>query len=191
MRLYHIARGVCERKDNKTIYLIIIRISRNKKPPFRAGSCQKVCQKLKRYSVTQEALDVNHFDISLYNPSDILTASQIHELFLSIADEYFPTMKRLPLAGHNIQFDSAFLKEMYFKNKLPYDKTFATRVVDTFSLLQFLIHLDLIPAEINYSTVAFDYFNIKVNGRHTALGDSVATAELYTQLLNLIKSKLK
>lgn len=152
---------------------------------------REVCQKLKRYSVTQEALDVNHFDISLYSPSDILTASQIHELFLSIADEYFPTMKRLPLAGHNIQFDSAFLKEMYFKNKLPYDKTFATRMVDTFSLLQFLIHLDLIPAEINYSTVAFDYFNIKVKGRHTALGDSVATAELYTQLLNLIKSKLK
>ena len=43
---------------------------------------KEVCQKLKRYSVTQEALDVNHFDISLYNPSDILTASQIHELFL-------------------------------------------------------------------------------------------------------------
>jgi DNA polymerase-3 subunit epsilon len=37
------------------------------------------------------------------------------------------------------------------------------------------------------SDEAFDLFDIKVEGRHTALGDAIATATLFTKLLYLIK----
>ena len=34
---------------------------------------------------------------------------------------------------------------------------------------------------------AFDLFGIKVEGRHTALGDAVATAQLFMKLLNTVR----
>ena len=151
---------------------------------------REICQKLDRYITTEEALNINHFNILNYKQEDILTAKEIHSEILSILKKYFPNEKRIPLAGHNVQFDFSFLREMYSVAGLSYENIFAHRMVDMFSLLQFLIHLNLIPAVVNNSTKAFEFFNITVNGRHTALGDAVATAELYGKLLSFTKNKI-
>lgn len=152
---------------------------------------REICQKLDHYETTEEALRINHFSVANYTASDILTANEIHDVIVSIAKEYFPNQKRLHLAGHNVQFDFSFLKKMYSNAGLNYGETFACRMVDMFSILQYLIHLKLIPDSVNTSTKAFEYFDITVNGRHTAMGDAVATAELYTKLLQFTENKLK
>ena len=151
---------------------------------------REICQRLDKYVLTEEALKINHFNLSDYRQSDIMTASEIHKELIDISKEFFHA-ERLPLAGHNVQFDSSFLREMYISSGLPYETTFSHRMVDMFSILQFLIHLKLIPDSVNNSTKAFAYFNIDVKGRHTALGDVVATAKLYSEMLATIKKHIE
>ena len=146
---------------------------------------REVCQKLDKYNTTKEALNINHFDIKKYAKEDILSAVEIDKEVRSLKDTYFSDYAKIPLAGHNVQFDFGFLKEMYENAGLSYEDLFSHRLVDIFSVLQFLIHTNKIPKNVNNSSSAFEYFNIDVHGRHTALGDSKAAAELYSKLLGL------
>ena len=144
----------------------------------------EVCQKLAEYNICDEALNINQFDISKFSEKDILTANEIIDIFNFLKLEYFEGYSAIPLAGHNIGFDIDFLKLLYEKEKKDFEKDFSYKTVDTFSILQYLIHMGKLPENINNSTKAFEFFNIIVNGRHTALGDSIATAELYSKLLS-------
>ena len=148
---------------------------------------REVCQKLDKYIATKEALDINHFDVKNYDSKDILSATEIDEVLKRIKEEFFNGFEKIPLAGHNVQFDFSFIRAMYDKAGLAFGRMFSHRLVDMFSILQFLIHTQKIPEFVNNSTIAFDYFKIDVHGRHTALGDSVAAAELYSKLINLYK----
>ena len=150
---------------------------------------REICQKLDKYNTTAEALAINHFDINNYTGSDILTASEIDAEFQRLKGKYFYNFERIPLAGHNVQFDFSFVREMYEQAGLSCTNLFSHRLVDMFSILQFLVHIKKIPDYVNSSTAAFDYFKIEVHGRHTASGDSMAAAELYTKLLDLYKEQ--
>ena len=147
---------------------------------------KEVCQKLDKYIIEKSALEINHFDINKINKDDILSAHEIEKVIISIKNEFFSDKKLIPLAGHNVNFDTNFIREMFEQNNLDYDKLFLHRIVDTYSIVRFLIDVGKLPEGIDNSSGAFDYFNIKVNGRHTALGDAIATAELYEKLLTIV-----
>lgn len=60
---------------------------------------------------------------------------------------------------------------------------------DTSSILYYLYLAGHIKQKAISSDEAFDYFGIKVEGRHTAIGDAIATAKLFTKLLYLTNKK--
>ena len=93
------------------------------------------------------------------------------------------------LAGHNVHFDAAFLRTFFALNNKDYSKFFSHRMIDTSSILHYLHLAGRLKQKATSSDQAFGLFDIQVEGRHTALGDAVATAELFTELLNLIRAE--
>lgn len=143
--------------------------------------------KSKEYVVTSTAQRINHFNPKVHDETSI----EPKDFFASIEkiyNQFFHDYQDIPLGGHNTQFDIGFIRKLYEDNGRSYEKTFSHRVVDTFSILKFLcdsgkLHLDYIS-----SAKAFKKFGIVVNGRHTALGDAIATAQLYEQMILLVKN---
>lgn len=60
-------------------------------------------------------------------------------------------------------------------------------MIDTYSILKYLVDIGKIDFNPISSSNAFRCFNIKVNGWHSALGDAIATAQLYEKLLSIYK----
>ena len=100
---------------------------------------------------------------------------------------YFDRNTLIPIIGHNVQFDINFLKEFFKKNHRSYNQYFSHRAIDTYSVFKTLVLAGKITENLNSSSDAFKHFNIKVNGRHSAIGDCIATVQLYEKLINLIK----
>lgn len=93
------------------------------------------------------------------------------------------------IGGHNIYFDLGFLRPFLMNQGHQWHEYFSHRALDTSSILRFLFLSGIMEKEVVSSDEAFAFFNIKVNGRHTALGDALATAELFNKLVSLIKFK--
>ncbi len=90
--------------------------------------------------------------------------------------------------GHNIGFDVAFLRKLAFlgnRDELP---SLSHRAIDTHTLLYVLAASGRIPSSAVSSTGAFEHFGITVSEsvRHTALGDAVATRELFLRLVEFL-----
>lgn len=139
-----------------------------------------------RYYVTKEAQKINKFDRKMHNavakePKEIINGLIV---FLS---NYFPENTGFPVAGHNIQFDINFLKEFFKKNGRSFNNYFAHRSIDTYSIFKIMSMARLIDKNLNSSADAFAYFNIKVQQRHSALYDCIATVELFEKLLSLLE----
>ena len=81
------------------------------------------------------------------------------------------------------QFDVGFIKGMYSRTGVSFNKTFSHRVLDTHSILRYLFYTGVIDVDISSSAKAFQYFGVKVNDRHTALGDVIATVELFEKMI--------
>lgn len=140
--------------------------------------------KSENYVVTVTAQRLNHFDLQKHNDR-AMEASEIISEFSTINDMYFAG-KGIQLAGHNTQFDIQFIKKLYADNNRSYEKTFSHRIVDTYSILRFLQDAKKIEMETLSSAKAFSYFGIKVDGRHSALGDAEATMKLYEKLIEIV-----
>ncbi len=91
------------------------------------------------------------------------------------------------LAGHNVHFDIAFLKAFFSANRKDFSEFFSHRVIDTSSILHYLYLAGKLKQKAVSSDEAFQLFDIEVEGRHTALGDALATAKLFSKLLTMIK----
>ena len=78
---------------------------------------------------------------------------------------------------------------MFKDNRRSFDNVFLHRIVDTYSILKFLQDAGIITDKIDSSSQAFNYFEIIVDGRHTALGDAKATMRLYEKLIQLLHEK--
>lgn len=142
--------------------------------------------KSQEYSFTKEAQNINKFDKEKHEnkalePKEVIT--QI-ELFLS---KYYPDLKEIELAGHNTQFDVAFLRFFLKQNNRSFNQLFSHRIVDTYSILKLLTDAALIPNGINSSAKAFSFYKIKVKNRHSALGDAIATANLYAKIVEQLR----
>ena len=92
---------------------------------------------------------------------------------------------RATLIGHNIAFDLAFLRKLAFEAGREELSCVSHRAIDTHSLLFVLSSMGRVPETALDSDGAFDYFGIalRLKDRHTALGDALATRELFLRLL--------
>ena len=141
------------------------------------------------YVVTKSATRINHFNLTEHNLHAVAPTIVVQKLF-KIRDKYFDKDGLLPLAGHNVTFDIQFIKQLFFQCGRSYEKLFSHRAVDTYTVIKFLTDCQLIPNSISSSASAFKYFNITVEGRHTALGDARATMQLYSKALLLIENRM-
>jgi DNA polymerase-3 subunit epsilon len=86
--------------------------------------------------------------------------------------------------GHNIGFDTAFLRRLAFRAGKSEIAGLSHRAIDTHSLLYVLYMLNLVPASALSSDGALRFFGIDVpdDQRHTALGDAMATRVLVLRI---------
>lgn len=141
-------------------------------------------------NTTPEALKINHIDIEQHsrNASSPVDALKQIQTFIS---KHFEPSEKITLGGHNINFDVNFFKSFAAKYNFPYDKVFSHRIVDTATILYYLYLAGKIKQKTISSTEAFALFGISVSERHTAIGDAIATAELFSVLLKLISKNTK
>jgi DNA polymerase-3 subunit epsilon len=139
-------------------------------------------------SVTPKALAVNKINIEDHRKA-ALSSPEAMEKILAFISQHFPGQDKITLAGHNVHFDAAFLRTFFSSNNKDYSKFFSHRMIDTSSILHYLYLAGHLKQKAISSDEAFELFGITAEGRHTALGDAVATAELFTELLNLIRAE--
>ena len=135
-----------------------------------------------KLSVTEEALSINKIDIEKHKQSAISSFQAIEKIFLFI-NKHFPEQRKITLAGHNVHFDVNFLRFFFSQNNENFSKFFSHRIINTSSILYYQYLAGHLKHRAISSDEAFDLFEIKVEGRHTALGDAIATAKLFTKLL--------
>lgn len=137
-------------------------------------------------SVTKEALSINKIDIKKHKESAIPPSQAIEEI-IGFISKHFPPQNKITIAGHNVQFDIGFLKILFSQNKKDFSRFFSHRIIDTSSILYYLYLTNHIKQRAISSDEAFELFEIKVEGRHTAIGDAMATAKLFNKLIDLTK----
>lgn len=136
--------------------------------------------------VTEEALSINKIDIKKHKEIAIPSSQAIEKITLFIS-KHFPYQGKITLAGHNVHFDANFLKAFLSKNDKDFNTCFSHRFIDTSSILYYLYITGIIEQKAISSDEAFKLFEIQVEGRHTALGDAMATTKLFNQLIDLAK----
>lgn len=94
---------------------------------------------------------------------------------------------KIKLVGQNIGFDYKFLEKLFrAHNRKGIPKNISHRTIDTNTIAESLIYKNKLPAECEGSSKLFKYFGIEVEGRHTALGDSKATKDIFVKLMELV-----
>jgi len=135
--------------------------------------------------VTDQALAINGIDLEEHKKAAV-SPGQAIQAFDEFLAQYFEAGEKVTLGGHNINFDVNFLKTFLTKNNYSFQQRFSHRHVDTASVLFYLYLTGKLKQKIVSSQDAFDFFGITVTGRHTALGDAVATATLFTKLVSIL-----
>jgi len=141
--------------------------------------------KHKNYIVTTTASNINKFEKSEHEKKAVYPKMAIKKI-LCFCRHHFEDNLLIPLAGHNTQFDVNFIKVFLKKNGRSFDQIFSHRIIDTYSLLRSLYYSGKIQDDISSSAQAFNYFNIRVENRHSAEGDAIATAQLFSHLLSIL-----
>ncbi len=141
------------------------------------------------YVVDDGGMKVNRIDLAKHHEESMEggTLMAVLDVFL---DQFFPC-KREPifLVGHNVAFDREFLQAFWKTQGRAFEPRFSHRLIDTHSLAAGLRDAGRLPVESLSSTALFAHFGILVpeEQRHTALGDALATFELYWKLVELAR----
>lgn len=138
-----------------------------------------------KLNVTDAALAINKIDLNSHKANAITPNKAVLEILHFI--EWPGNQKdKITLAGHNVCFDIRFIRHLFESQDYNFEEYFSHRSIDTSSILHYLYYSGMLDERIVGSTDAFKHFEIQVRGRHTALGDAIATAELFTRMLSLI-----
>ncbi len=131
------------------------------------------------------AMEVNGIDLDAHLAYSIPRAEAAQRI-----QAFCRPMGRPWMAGHNVQFDIGFVRRLFDATTLR--TTFSHRVIDTLQVLAYLGHVGVIPDGIGKLDQAMGHFGIAMpaNKRHTALADALATAQVYTAMLQLARRKI-
>ena len=141
------------------------------------------------YVVSSGGMQVNRIDLVAHSAAalDPPIALSVLDVFL---DQHFPHLcQPVIMAGHNVAFDQAFLGAFLASQGRALEPRFSHRLVDTHSIASALRDAGRLPLANLGSSALFAHFGILVpeEKRHTALGDALATFELYWKLVGLMK----
>lgn len=138
------------------------------------------------YVVTGGGMKVNRIDLARHHEAALAPAEALSRLD-EFLDRHFPEKARITLVGHNIAFDQAFLSTFLLAAGRDPEGRFHHRIVDTHSIASALRDAGKLDVQRLSSDSLFEHFGIQVppEKRHTALGDSLATFELYWKLVEL------
>ena len=135
-----------------------------------------------------EAMAINGIDIGRHRQSGLTAEYAVATINGFISRNFdLDNEQQVSVAGHNVGFDIAFVKQLYNAVGANYDSLYSHRVLDTASVVTFLSLAGKLPLRGASSSSVFAYFGIgvPVGLRHTARGDAIATAQLLTRLLSL------
>jgi len=135
--------------------------------------------------VTEKALEINGIDLEEHKKKALPPAEALKR-FDDFINQHFPPDEKIVLGGHNITFDVNFLNAFLAANNYNYHQRFSHRFVDTATILFYLYLTGKLKKKLTASQDAFDFFGISVDGRHTALGDAIATARLFSSLVGIL-----
>lgn len=141
------------------------------------------------YVVDGAAMRVNRIDVAKHHAAamDGGTLMAVLDVFL---DQYFPCKKEpITLVGHNVAFDRAFLEGFWKSQGRDFESRFGHRLIDTHGFAAGLRDAGRLSVDDLSSTALFAHFGIEVpeERRHTALGDALATFDLYWKLVELAR----
>jgi DNA polymerase-3 subunit epsilon len=137
-----------------------------------------------KLNATREALEINGIDLDQHRKTSVAPGKAIRQM-IQFMKRNFDTSELITLAGHNVGFDISFVRFLFESQNYRFADYFSHRSIDTSSILHYLYFTGKLESKIVSSTDAFKHFGIEVAGRHTALGDAIATAELFTKLIEL------
>lgn len=128
-----------------------------------------------------KALAVNHIDLDLHHAYSVTRVEAAERI-----RDFCAPMGRPFVGGHNVAFDVSFIRRLFAPDVLR--KMVSHRTLDTLQLLAYLGDSGRIPPGIGKLDQAMAHFGLTMpeGKRHTALGDALVTAELYTRLLQTI-----
>ncbi|QBI11308.1 hypothetical protein [Xanthomonas oryzae] len=117
---------------------------------------------------------------SKYRKSSRLAVAEIEDYLERISPG-----GEMVMVGHNVAFDRFFLEKLANNAGQSSIRGLSHRTVDTHSMLMTLSIMGKIPESATSSSGAFKYFNISPQEkcRHTALGDALATKDLFKLIL--------
>ncbi len=140
------------------------------------------------YVVTGGGMKVNRIDLATHHAAAAEPDVVIAQLE-TFCTRHFGSGP-ITLVGHNVAFDRAFLGAFLASQGRALEPRFHHRTVDTHALAFGLQQAGRLPAALKLSSDGlFAHFGILVPPaqRHTALGDALATAELYGKLVEVAR----
>jgi DNA polymerase III epsilon subunit-like protein len=143
------------------------------------------------FKISPQAMIINKINLLELIGKAKEPQSVINEIRIFLKRNFPNSLGNIVIGGHNTNFDINFLRKFLSDYNINFDEFFSHRFIDTASILKYLFYAGKLELDLSSSEKAFDYFNIKVDNRHSALGDAVATAELFTCLINVVKNNNK
>jgi DNA polymerase III subunit epsilon len=136
------------------------------------------------YIVSGGGMKVNRIDLASHHET-AQEPEQAIQTLETFCTRHFGDAS-ITLIGHNIAFDRAFLGTFLERQGRNLEPRFHHRTIDTHAIAAALIQAGKLPKTLRPSSDGlFTHFGILVppEKRHTALGDAIATHQLYWKLI--------